>query len=141
MRGGAVLCGTLALLSLGACTTGGDDPAGPPTLTEAAGSPAPPQARFYGDCISQATAAGRYDREGNTLRFRCTGAPARVFYDGLAAWSAKAGSERAGEGRTYRFTSKMERNPSGLDFCWVDGAGEHSCTVVLRVGEFLAFAG
>jgi hypothetical protein len=75
------------------------------------------------------------------LRFRCRGGPARIFYDGLGAWSARAGSQVVGDGRTYRFTSPMRRNPSGLDFCWRDGSGEHGCTVVLRVGEFLDYAG
>ena len=131
----------LALLGLGlaACATGGETPA-TPTLAEAPGRPAPPQARFYADCIAQAAAAGAYDREGTTLRFRCTGAPARAFYDGLAAWSARAGGDRVAGGRTYRFTSPMKQNPSGLDFCWADGGGEHRCTVVLRVGEFLDFS-
>jgi hypothetical protein len=96
--------------------------------------------RFYADCITQASAARTYDREGTTLRFRCTGEPARDFYEGLGSWAARTGSEREGEGRTWRFTSPMQRDPSGLDFCTRDAAGEHRCTVVLRVGEFLAFA-
>lgn len=141
MRARLVLCAALTALSLGACATGGEAPAGPPTLAETAGTAAPPQARFYGDYITQAAAAGTFDREGTTLRFRCTGGPAKAFYEGLAAWSARAGTERTSEGRTYRFTSPMERNPSGLDFCWRDAGGEHRCTVVLRVGEFLDFAG
>jgi hypothetical protein len=126
--------------TLGACATGGGE-TGPPSLVEAAGQPAPPQARFYADCITQAAAGRTYDREGSTLRFRCSGGPAQAFYEGLAGWSAKAGSERTGEGRTWRFTSPMERDPSGLDFCTRDAAGDYSCTVVLRVGEFLDFAG
>ena len=129
----------LAALTLGACAAGGEKPSGPPSLAEAPGEAAPPQARFYADCIAQAATARTYDREGTTLRFRCTGVPAKTFYDALAAWSAKAGSETQGADRTYRFTSPIERNPSGLDFCWLDGAGEHGCTVVLRVGEFLDF--
>ena len=129
----------LAALALTACAAGGRTPSGPPSLAEAAGLPPPPQARLYADCIAQAATARAYDREGSTLRFRCTGVPARAFYEGLAVWSARAGSERSGDGRTYRFTSPMERDPSGLDFCWADGAGEHRCTVVLRVGEFLDF--
>ena len=127
-----------AALLISACVSRGA-PEGPATLVEAPGEAAPPQARFYAQCIYQAAGSGSYDREGTTLRFRCTGEPARAFYEGLGSWSARAGSERSGEGRTWRFTSPMARDPSGLDFCTRDAAGDHRCTVVLRVGEFLAF--
>jgi hypothetical protein len=137
MRWPKITCLGLAALALTACATGGEGPSGPRSLAEAQGREAPPQARFYADCITEAATSRTYDREGSTLRFRCSGAAARAFYEGLAAWSAKAGSQYEEGGRIYRFTSPMERNPSGLDFCWTDGGGEHRCTVVLRVGEFL----
>lgn len=140
MRIVAVAIAGLTILSLAACaSTGGDaPPAGPPSLARAAGSPAPPQARFYADCIAQAVANTAYDREGNTVRFRCTGAPARAFYDGLAAWSAAQGSQYDGaDGRTLRFSQALQRDPSGIDGCSTDGAQDYACTVVLNVGEFL----
>ena len=135
---GVVLGGAVALFGLGACATGGDEIAGPPTLTETPGSPAPPQARFYADCIAQAAGARTFDRENNTLRFRCTGAPARAFFDGMAAWTAaRPGMQVTEGGRTWRYTQPIRRNPSGLDYCVMDGAGEHRCVVVLNVGAFL----
>jgi len=131
--------GLICALGLAGCATGGEGPpSGPPSLVRAAGAPAPPQARFYADCIAQAAASGTYDREENTLRFRCVGAPARAFYDGLAAWSAARGSQYdMGDGRTVRFTQAVQRDPVGLDSCSTDGAQDYACTVILNVGEFL----
>ena len=140
MRAKVWVAGAALVLSTTACASGPGKPAGPPNLVEAAGGPAPPQARFYSDCIRQAATTGRVDREGMTLRYRCTDGPARAFYDGLAEWSAREKSEITGEGRTWRFTSRMERNPSGLDFCSTGGPEDYRCTVVLRVGEFLGYA-
>lgn len=126
-----------ALSLLAACATAHDHaPAGQPVLTPAVGQPAPPQARFYADCIAAAAAAGSYDREHNTLRFQCSGAPAQRFYDGLAAWSAAHDTELTDGARTLRFTARPEHNISGLDFCWSE-AGAYGCTVVLNIGEFL----
>lgn len=139
LRASPVLTLLAAAAGVTACAAGAHAPPGPPTVVAAPGQPAPPQARFYADCVAQAAAARTYDREGNTLRFRCSGEPARVFYDGLAAWSARQHSELSAEGRTWRFTQRIQRNPSGLDYCSTDGAGDHRCNVVLNVGEFLAF--
>lgn len=139
MRGLAIWAGAAAALALGACASDGGPPTGPPILVEAPGLPAPPQGRLYADCVAQAAAAGTFDRENNTLRFRCTGEPARAFYDGLGPWSARARSELTADGRTWRFTQPVQRNPSGLDFCSAARTGDHRCTVVLNVGEFLAF--
>lgn len=132
----------VAAAALSACVSAPDAPAGPPSLRETPGRPAPLQARFYADCVAAAVAAGTYDRETelNVLRFRCEGAPARAFYEGLGAWSAKIGSERVGEGRTWRFASEIERDPVGLDFCSKGEGEDWRCTVVLNVGEFLAWA-
>lgn len=132
---------TLSLLLLAACATAA--PSGsmgvPPNLTPAAGEPAPPQAQFYADCIAQAAQTRQYDREGNTLRFQCSGPVAEAFYTALARWSAEHGAELQDGGRTLRFTQRPSRNVSGLDFCWRAPAGDpaYGCTVVLNVGEFL----
>jgi len=126
---------------LAGCATSAEAPAGPASLEITPGLQAPAQAQFYVDCIAQASEARSYDREGNVIRFHCDGAPAQRFFNGLAAWSAQAGSEISNDGSVWRFTSPMRQNPSFLDFCRRDGDGEtarHSCTVVLNVGEFLA---
>ncbi len=134
----ALLCAPIFLL-VAACSTMPQPPSGPPTVRQAAGEPAPPQGRFYADCIAQAATSGAYDKEpgGNQLRFTCTGSTARAFYDGLGDWSARIGSELEAEGRTWRFSQKLERDPSGVDGCSTNGAGDYSCVVILNVGEFL----
>jgi len=126
----------LAALTLTACASSPSVPAGPPSLIIAAGQPAPPQARFYADCITQASNANTYDREANVIRFRCDGDVARRFYDGLGPWSAEIGSQIEDANRVWRFSSVIRENPSFVDFCWRE-ADRYSCTVVLNVGEFL----
>jgi hypothetical protein len=130
-----VLLACLALLAA-ACASA-PEPDVPLNLTPAPGAPAPAQARYYADCIAAATHANTYDREENTIRFHCTGAPAQRFYEGLAARSAAQNSELSVDGRTLRVTQRPERDLSGLDFCWREASGEHGCTVVLNAGEFL----
>ena len=131
----------VAMLALSACASTADaPPLGPPSLEVAAGEPAPPQARFYADCIAQAAQTNSYDREGTTIRFSCDGDVARVFFDGLGPWSAEVGSEMIVGIRTWRFSVPIRENPSGIDYCWRDageGAPSYACVVVLRVGEFL----
>lgn len=131
---------TAGAAALASCATKPDAPVGPPTATEAPGRPAPPQARLYVDCVAQAADRNAYDRDAtlNVIRFRCDGETARVFYEGLGPWSAKIGSELVADGRTWRFGSRMERNPSGLDHCSKGAGDDWRCTVVLNVGEFLA---
>ena len=133
-------CATLFLLVLSACATVHAPQAGPPSLVAAVGQPAPAQARYYADCIAQATQTQSYDRENNWLRFHCTGAPAAAFYNALADWSAAHNSQLAGEGRTWRFTERPQHDPSGLDSCWrsASDATQYGCTVVLNVGDFLS---
>ena len=129
-----------AALALAACASAPEHMgSGPASFVPAAGAPAPPQARFYADCIAQATATGRFDRADTTLRFTCDGAPAQAFYDGLAAWSAQIGSETVADGRTFRSTQNVQRDLSGLDYCRRAPAGnpEYGCTIVLNVGDFL----
>lgn len=133
-----MIVAALAALSLAACATKAELPAGPPSLVEGMGSAPPAQAKFFTDCITFAAARGTVDRVGNTLRYRCAGAPAQAFYEGLAEHSAEIGSELQGEGRTYRATQKIQRDLGGLDFCFRDAAGAYGCTVVLNVGVYLA---
>jgi hypothetical protein len=131
-------------LTVSGCVTlgGGDDaPSGPPTVIRTPGEPAPPHARLYADCLAASVAAGTYEKEPGVelLRLTCAGAPARAFYDALAAWaSTGGGSEVVAEGRTWRYTQKIQRNPYGLDDCSTDGAGDYRCTITLNVGDFLS---
>lgn len=134
-----------AILTLTGCgALGGDEPAPlTPDYTPVSGSPAPPNARLYADCIAQAAEARTYDRvhdDGTeVIRFTCTGAPARAFYDGLAAWSAEHATEHAVAGRTYRATNPVRQNLFGADFCWTDGAGGYGCEMAFNAGDFLAY--
>ncbi len=134
-----IVLAALAAAALSACATRAPaDGAGPPSLVIAPGQPAPPQARFYADCIAQAAAADTFDREANVLRFRCEGEVAQRFYEGLGAWSTAVGAElRGADGRIWRFSTPIRENPSFVDFC--RRLDQHyDCTVVLNVGEFLA---
>jgi hypothetical protein len=133
----------IASLSLTACATvrGEDTPAGPPTVIRTPGEPAPAQAKLYADCLAASAAAGAYEKEpgADLLRLTCAGAPARAFYDGLSVWSTIGeGSEIVAEGRTWRYTQKIEKDPFGLDDCSTDGAGDYRCTIILTVGKFLS---
>ena len=132
----SILASALVLVS-GACATRAEPPSGAPSLAIAAGQPAPAQARFYGACIAQAQANQSYDRVENTLRYRCTGAEAQAFFEALAAYSVARGSQYAEGARTWRFTQALERDTSGVDYCWREG-DRHECIIVLNVGEFLA---
>ncbi len=100
-----------------------------------------PRARLFVDCIAQATANGAYghaESDGNVrLLFTCTGAPARAFYDGLAARSAAIGSEVQVNGRTLRSTELVERDMFGVDYCSTDGAADFTCIVTLNTGAAL----
>jgi len=131
-----------AACALAACATSNTDtPTGPPSLEIAAGQPAPPQARFYADCIVQSAQERNYDREGNVIRFHCAGASAQTFFDGLGPWSEEIGSEMVADNTTWRFSTRIQNNPSFADFCrreGTDAAARYTCTVVLNVGEFLA---
>lgn len=134
----ALSLAVLALLS--ACASAPDPaPSGPPVLALKSGLPAPPQARLYADCIAQAAETGSYEREagGKTLRFTCSGATAKWFFDGLQQWSAESGSAYVDGGRKWRFSKKLIEDSSGIDGCWMDGAGEYQCVVILAVGEFI----
>jgi hypothetical protein len=103
-------------------------------------TPPRPQAALYVDCLADAAASHRYahasDPSTNLLVFRCSGAPAQAFYDGLAAWSAKIGSEFHHEGHTFRSTTRVRENLFGVDYCATDGTS-YECVVTLNTGEFL----
>jgi hypothetical protein len=130
----------LIVLAFAACATAPETPAGPPLLVVAPGSPAPPQAQFYVDCITQAAAARTFDREGNVLRFHCNGDVAQRFFEGLGPWSTEIGSEYQADGVLWRFSTPIRENPSYVDFCllYEEFVPRWECTVVLNVGEFLA---
>jgi len=143
MRLTSLIACLAASLSLTACASAGSGdmaPSGPPTVIRTPGEPAPAQAKLYADCLAASVAGGTYEKEpgADLLRLTCTGAPAHAFYDGLAIWSATGGSEVVAEGRTWRYTQKIDRNPYGLDDCSTDGAGDYRCTVTLNVGAFLS---
>lgn len=130
--------------SLTACASmGRGDPglSGPPTVIRTPGEPAPAHAKLYADCLAASAANGTYEKEPDVeiLRLTCTGAPARAFYEALAVWSTTdLGSEIVAEGRTWRYTQKIERDPYGLDDCSTDAAGDYRCTINLVIGAFLS---
>ena len=131
-----------ACAALAACATAPEAVTGPADFVPIPAEPNPPQAKLYADCIGQAAGAGTYvrahDASTELLLFTCTGAPARAFYDGLAAHSAKVGSEAVHNGRTFRSTNPVQRNLFGVDYCSTDGADDYRCVVTLNAGSFLA---
>jgi hypothetical protein len=135
---------SLVIALAGACAHSPDAaaPVGPPSLAVAPGLPATAQAKFYADCIAASAAARDYDLEsdGKTLRFKCSGSAAKAFYEGLGPWSARIGSELTGDGRIWRFTVKLQKNPDGIDHCSTDGAGDYRCVIVLNTGDFVSKA-
>ncbi|MGV3579331.1 hypothetical protein [Brevundimonas sp.] len=134
----AMIGGSIAIT--GCATTPNAGPAAAPDYTPLATQPHP-RAALYVDCIAQATAAGAYgyaEDDGNVrLLFTCTGAPARTFYEGLAARSAAIGSETQADGRTFRTTEVIERDLFGVDYCSTDGANDFRCIVSLNTGAAL----
>ena len=126
-------------LTLGACASTPDGPAGPPDFTPITATPAP-RAALYADCIAQAAASGRYGRaydEVHVVVFTCEGEPARTFFDALAAFSAANGSEVAVGDRTIRSTTRIERDLFAADYCERQ-RGLYRCAISLRTGEFVA---
>ncbi len=129
----------LSAALLSACATTPEAPTGPPDFT-AVPTQTSPRARLYADCIGQAVSTSDYaaahDGDSSLVLFTCTGAPARVFYDGLAARSAAVGSEVHANGRTYRSTNAVQRDLYGVDYCSTDGSA-YQCVITLNAGEFL----
>ncbi|MEJ7604626.1 MAG: hypothetical protein WKG01_42630 [Kofleriaceae bacterium] len=118
-------------------------PALTPTLPDyrpIATEPPPPPAELYASCLADATAQRRFrrahDASTSLLLFTCTGAPARSFYDGLAAWSAQIGSQFQHASRTYRSTSRVQHNLFGVDYCATAGT-VYECVITLNVGAFV----
>lgn len=103
-----------------------------PIVVEAA----PPQGELYANCLADAVANHRYgravDADTTLLVFTCNGAAASAFFDGLAQWSAKVGSEFTANGVTYRSTARVRRDLFGVDYCSRD-----ACSITLNAGEFL----
>lgn len=130
-----------ALLPLVACGGKSSPSSTPaPDYRPVAAEPAPANAKLYADCLANAAANSRYhrahDEDTSLLLFTCTGEPARAFFDGLAAWSARVGSEFEHEGRTFRSTARVQQNLFGVDYCATDGS-EHECVITLNVGDFV----
>lgn len=139
MRHPAALAGLFSIATLSACAHAPEAAVGPPDYASIATSPAP-NARLYADCIAQAATNGAYgrayDEDTELVLFTCRGAPARAFYDGLAARSAEVSSKRTANGRTWRSTNPVQRNLFGVDWCATDGR-EHECVISLNAGDFL----
>lgn len=129
----------LSVLALAACAHKPEVAAGPIDPRVAPGVPAPPHGKLYADCLGAAVSAQSYEKDpkGDWMRFNCTGAPARAFYEGLAGRSAKVGSEMVADGRTWRFTNKLQKDAVGADVCSTSASGDYKCTIILNVGEFL----
>ena len=131
----------LAFFVLAACASAPEPvaPSGPPVIALTPGLLAPPQARFYADCIAQAAETGAYntERDGGTLRFTCTGEVAKTFYNGLQKRSADVGSEYVADGLTWRFSNRLIKDSYGVDGCSSNGAGVYQCVVILNTGEFI----
>lgn len=114
-----------------------------PDYTPIAGDPAPPNARYYADCIGQAAASGAFRRASDgggdeLILFTCTGAPARAFYDALGLWSVRLGTGFLHEDRSYRSTAKVVANMFGVDSCSVDGSdADPRCVITFNAGDFL----
>jgi hypothetical protein len=113
-----------------------------PILDPARDAPAPANAAFITDCISQAVATGAVTAQNRYLLFRCKGAPARAFYEKLATLPAdKTATEVKGDW-TWRFTTKPKKDTDGLDGCWQDSAAagteaEFGCRLIYPAGPFL----
>lgn len=112
-----------------------------PDHTPITGDPAPPNARYYADCIGQSTATGDFRRASDggdeLILFTCTGAPARAFYDALGPWSARIGSAFDHDGRGYRSTAKVVANMFGVDSCSAAAGADHRCVITFNAGDFL----
>lgn len=141
------LIGLSAVAATGCATVPDAGPASP-DYSEIRVTPAPPNARLYTDCFSQAIAAGTYGRASDRvstdgsgdelLLFTCTGAPAQAMFAALGPWSARIGSEWRSEGRIWRSTSRVQRNLFGVDYCSdVEGGGGARCVITFNAGDFL----
>ncbi len=112
-----------------------------PDLARIAGTPAPARGAIYAACLAQAATAQTFDRTSakgaHLLRFTCSGAPARAFWDELAGWSAAHDAQWTSDGRTWRSTGKIAHDLFGTDYCSNDGAADYKCEITVNVGAFL----
>ena len=130
------------LAALGACAHAPEAAPVAPDYTPIAGEPAPPNARYYADCIGQAATSGTFRRASDgggdeLILFTCTGAPARAFYDALGPWSLSHDSAFDHDGRTYRSTAKVQANMFGVDSCSARSEADHRCVITFNAGDFL----
>jgi hypothetical protein len=111
-------------------------PAAQPSYAPIPLEPAPPHAALYGDCLADAIASHRVahaaDASTSLLVFTCRGAPARAFFDGLAAWSAQQHSEFVYGGRTFRSTARVRHDLFGVDYCSAE-----ECVISFNAGDFV----
>ena len=125
-----------ALIFVAACAAHPPAAEPKPDYTPVAVEPAPPHGELYANCLADAIANHRFgrahDADTNLLVFTCNGAAASAFFDGLAEWSAKQGSEFASNGVTYRSTARVRRDLFGVDYCSRD-----ACRITLNAGDFL----
>jgi hypothetical protein len=130
----------LSLLLLAACTARAPSPRAVPDYRPIVSEPAPPRAALIAGCIGDAVARAHYrratDPSTTLLLFTCTGAPAKAFFDGLAAWSARKGSQFEHQGRTFRSTARAREDLFGVDWCATDGTS-YECVITLNVGDFI----
>ena len=142
MRTLLLACAAFAMIPLAAEAKA---PPAAPDYTPPPGSPATPHAKLYADCIAQAAAGPAYelsrDKDTQLIRFSCSGAPAKAFYEALGPWSATQKSEWTSAGRTWRSTGKIQKDLFGVDYCSTDGADDYRCAVTLNVGPFLTEGG
>ena len=130
------------LVALGACAHAPDTAPVVPDYTPIAGEPAPPNARYYADCIGQAATSGTFRRASDgggdeLILFTCTGAPARAFWDALGPWSIAHDSAFDHAGRSYRSTAKVVANMFGVDSCSAAADADHRCVITFNAGDFL----
>ena len=137
-------CAAIVLAAtLSACAHPPQGATGPADYSPIAGEPAPPNARYYAECIGQAAASGRFRRASDgggdeLILFTCTGAPARAFWDALGPWSVAHDSAFAHAGRRYRSTARVVANMYGVDSCSVDASdSDPRCVITFNAGDFL----
>lgn len=143
MRLAPTLIAAVLLVALTACAHAPEAAPAAPDYTPIAGDAAPPNARYYADCIGQAAATGSFRRASDgggdeLILFTCTGAPARAFYDALGPWSVAHDSAFEHAGRRHRSTAKVVANMFGVDSCSVDASdADHRCVITFNAGDFL----
>lgn len=142
MRPVPPIAAVILLAALTACAHAPEAATTPPDYAPITGDPAPPNARYYADCIGQAAATGDFRRASDgggdeLILFTCSGAPARAFWDALGPWSAARDSAFEHGGRSYRSTAKVVANMFGVDSCSTAAGADHRCVITFNAGDFL----